>query len=554
MSPRNLSIVATFLFLATPFQTMFGQEDSPEPALGPLWERGIQIGSFEFSEDDILTAYFGFTKFAYQISKKEIIYSIPDYRENDLAYHSESEVLATINDDDSLVLFNRTIGRILSATEISSNRVRNMQFSKDGSRLLIQGSSFLTMVDVISNEILWSIEPLGGTSLTWHENSSLIENFRIQFRREFGGPITGDNQILELRSDHSGEVVWQIENPAFANGIRSESALVASGKFTLQTVESGSATLVLHETLEAFELNHSEDQLIKKAHVLNNSRSIATLRSSSDDDFHIQGFVVYSLDSLEEDNSFSIARTNQGYTTQISAFDFSADESKLFLGTVTGDLEIWNWNTMEIIDTLPSVTGQISEIQLYHGGTRCFTESMPGTLILWDLENNSQISSYSTDLGAILNEGESTLVARSRQGYLQILNPTTGEIIEALPNMDDTIEAAFFNEDGSRYHVVQKSGMVILFNAENDNEISRFQLEEVISGGSGKFESGPYFLAFNHDHILSINAENGESVSIPKPKDLILTSGHFTRLSKDGNRLLIRQSPPQRYPAVSNIV
>jgi WD40 repeat protein len=145
-----------------------------------------------------------------------------------------------------------------------------------------------------------------------------------------------------------------------------------------------------------------------------------------------------------------LVRTIEGHSETVTAVAISPDGKRALSGSHDGTLKIWDLITGEVIQTLEEHSDEVSAVAISPDGKRALSGSEDGSLIIWDLITGEIIQ--------IIHGSFANAVAISADGKralygswdLNVLDLTTGEVIQTLEGHRYGIAAVAISPDGNR--------------------------------------------------------------------------------------------------------
>jgi len=205
------------------------------------------------------------------------------------------------------------------------------------------------------------------------------------------------------------------------------------------------------------------------------------------------------------------ATATGSFSLKVDSLAFSADGKRIFAGPDgDGAAPIRSWDTTgRPVHTFPGHWRTVLSLAVSPDGTLLASGSRDGALKLWDIENNSYITTF--DRGgffALLTDQDydihtlgfspdgTLLAAGTKDCSVDIWNVSSRTLVRSLKIFNDDIKTLVFSPDGTRLATGEKNGAISLWDASSS------QLLKTTWGHEGNV----YDLAFSPDGKLLISA------------------------------------------------
>ncbi|MCA9915703.1 MAG: hypothetical protein KC496_20250, partial [Anaerolineae bacterium] len=166
------------------------------------------------------------------------------------------------------------------------------------------------------------------------------------------------------------------------------------------------------------------------------------------------------------------------HRARVSVLRFTPSGEQLLTGSSDNTIILWDLETQSQIRSFEGHAGRISALAIGADSTRLLSGATDGTLFLWDLNTGERLRRFSGHQGGILavdlNDDATLALSAAQDGTLRLWDTSSGREIRRFEGHDGPVTGAAF-VPGAAYIVSSgQDGTLRLWDLETGEELRRY--------------------------------------------------------------------------------
>jgi len=341
-----------------------------------------------------------------------------------VAFHPGNKQLAKLSDKGNLELISLDTGKSTDTLGGIMEDIRALNYSADGSRLLVALKKELIIYDLVSKKESGRFLP----------ESSLVINDAV-FTKDAASVIIATNDNNARLIEVSG---WQTK--AYFQGL-------------LQDQDKGG---ILYDPN-----NYWESYIARYIH--NKNKQLLT----SDDAYLLQGKLGTVVRMWEVSSGKPVVEFI-GHEKAVISFDLSPDQTLLATGGGEGDVIIWQKKTGKLLKILKGHRSPVFDVRWSHDQTKLVSSSWDGQVLVWDVESGQKLSGIywnnASAYAVTFTSNDLYLLVARLDKKLELYEVLTGELVKSYAGHTQNVNDLLLNDNEHEFISLSDDGYAIVWN------------------------------------------------------------------------------------------